>query len=62
MDSGGTLALVFCILSACSLPLSFVPFVGGIVGLSTLILLVIVLVKFHGLKGRITDGPPAAEA
>jgi hypothetical protein len=61
-DCGAQLALIYCIAVCCSL----VPIVQYVAGPASLVLLIIVLVKFWELRGRIPEGaspgmaPPAA--
>ena len=53
VDTGKSLALTFCIMAACGLVAGFIPFIGLLYPLAVLVILIILLVKFNDLKGRI---------
>jgi len=50
-DCGASLALWFCICSACA----FIPFLGKIAGVAALVLMIIFYVKAFGLSSRISQ-------
>jgi DNA-directed RNA polymerase subunit RPC12/RpoP len=56
-DCGAGLALALCICFAASMVLCFVPFIGRLGGLATLVLLILVLVEFSSLKAQVSSDP-----
>lgn len=60
-DTGNGLALAFCILAASELLVGWIPCIGAIYSLGVLVVFILVLVKFHGLKERLVS-PPMASA
>jgi len=57
-ESAGGMARLYCILAACSLPVGFIPILGGLFGIGVLVLWIILLVKLHGLSKKLPE--PAA--
>ena len=51
-DCGGSLALALCICAVCGI----IPYLGACISIATLVLLILVLVKFVGYQNEIPEG------